>query len=187
MFTGFDWFAASIFLLSGGNADRAERFLVRFGCTLGSCFIWPRRNRISCSEIGVNWSVVCHHVEHIVELELPNVYSTLTMSGYSPARIAQHWTRQCFYNYVNWPSICDFIALCCVLGPDYVVYTCVAALKHLAPELEYQLQRKNVVLFLLEQPLDDNFRLADCMDFMKHLSENYREMILADMKTASVE
>lgn len=99
-------------------------------------------------------------------------------------QVARHWTRQCFYNHVNWPSICDYISLCCTLGPDYAIYCCVAALRHLGPELEYQLQRKNVVLFLQEEPISDNFRFADCVDYMKQLAEKYRPVILEDMKSS---
>jgi hypothetical protein len=189
-FVGFDWFAATVFLMAAGNADRTEKFLCKFSALLAAGYVWTKRLHGSAHvlrELAVTgmppaYFVVCHHIEHILQLEVPNVYSVFKMSGYSPAQICQHWLRQCFWNYLDWPQICEYIAACVTLGADYSVYMCVAVLRHLQRDLMQHLQYKNLVVFLKEEPIQ-NFRFSDHMKYMQELQVKFRGIVLADMQS----
>lgn len=59
-----------------------------------------------------------------------------------------HWLSQCFWNYLDWLEICHYISCCVLLGPDYQVYTCVAVLKHLQPDILQHTQSQELQVFL---------------------------------------
>lgn len=59
-----------------------------------------------------------------------------------------HWLTQCFWNYLDWPEICHYVCTCVVMGPDYQVYTCVAVLKHLQPDILQRTQSQELQVFL---------------------------------------
>jgi hypothetical protein len=189
-FVGFDWFAATVFLMTAGNSDRTEKFLSKFSALLAAGYVWTKRlhgsahvlHELAVTGMPPAYFVVCHHIEHILQLEVPNVYSAFKMSGYSPAQICQHWLRQCFWNYLDWPQICAYIAVCVTLGADYSVYMCVAVLRHLQRDLMQHLQDKNLVVFLKEEPIQ-NFRFSDNIKYMQELQVKFRSTVLADMKS----
>ena len=81
--------------------------------------------------------------------EVPLVYSAFRMSGYMPSQVSyyiasallatamcistkythciiifqicQHWVRQCFWNFLDWPEVCLYLTTCTLLGADYQV------------------------------------------------------------------
>jgi len=187
---GFDWFVATVFLMTSGNVDRAYNFLSSFSSLLSSAFIWTQRTHCSkllpqpfvLSGILPVYSVSCHNIELILQLELPHVHSAFRMSGCSPAQICQQWLNQCFWNYLDWPQICLYMAICVVFGADYQVYTCVAILRHLQHELMQQMQDKNLLIFLKEEPIR-HFMLGDHLEYMQQLQKNFRDTVLADMRS----
>ena len=63
-------------------------------------------------------------------------------------QICQHWLSQCFWTYMDWPQVCQYLATCITLGADYQVYTCVAILRYMQRDLMQQLQEKNVISHL---------------------------------------
>jgi len=187
---GFDWFLATVFLMTSGNVDRTYNFLSRFSSLLGSAFVWTQRTHCSkllpqsfvLSGILPVYSVSCHNIELILQLELPHVQSAFRMSGCSPAQICQQWLNQCFWNYLDWPQICLYLTICVVFGADYQVYICVAILRHLQRELMQQMQDKNLLVFLKEEPIR-HFVLRDHLDFMQQLQKKFRDTVLTDMRS----
>jgi len=187
---GFDWFLATIFLMTSGNVDRTYKILSSFSSLLDSAFLWTQRTHCSkllpCSFVlsGILplYSVTCHDVELILQLELPHIHSAFRMSGCSSAQICQQWLNQCFWNYLDWPQICQYMTVCLVFGIDYQVYTCVAILRHLQHELMQQMQDKNLLVFLKEQPIH-HFRIKDHLDYMMQLQEKFRDTVLTDMRS----
>jgi len=185
---GFDWFLATVFLMTSGNVDRTYNFLSHFSSLLSSAFVWTQRTHCSkllpqsfvLSGILPMYSVSCHNIELILQLELPHVHSAFRMSGCSPAQICQQWLNQCFWNYLDWPQICLYMAICVVFGADYQVYTCVAILRHLQHELMQQMQDKNLLIFLKEEPIR-HFMLRDHLDYMQQLQTKFRDTVLTDM------
>lgn len=67
---------------------------------------------------------------------------------YYVLQICQLWTRQCFWNYLDWPEICHYVTICILLGVDYQVYMCVAILKHMQRDILYHQQQQDLVIFL---------------------------------------
>lgn len=63
-----------------------------------------------------------------------------------------HWLAQCFWNYLDWTDVCHYLCCCVLLGADYQVYTCVAAFKHLQPEILQHTQTQELQLFLKVSP-----------------------------------
>jgi len=185
---GFDWFLATIFLMTSGNMDRTYNFLTSFSSLLSSAFVWTQR--IHCSGLlpesfvssGILpvYSVTCHNVELILQLELPHIHSAFRMSGCSPAQICQQWLNQCFWNYLDWPQIYQYATICVVFGADYQVYMCIAILRHLQHELMRQMQDKNLLIFLKEEPIH-HFRITDHLDYMQQLQKKFRDTVLTDM------
>ena len=37
------------------------------------------------------------------------------------SQICQHWVRQCFWNFLDWPEVCLYLTTCTLLGADYQV------------------------------------------------------------------
>lgn len=42
-------------------------------------------------------------------------------SHFDGEQICQHWTWQCFWNYMDWDDITDYIFLCLLMGSDFQV------------------------------------------------------------------
>jgi len=185
---GFDWFLATVFLMTSGNVDRTYNFLSSFSSLLSSAFIWTQRTHCSkllpqsfvLSGILPVYSVSCHNIELILQLELPHIHSAFRMSGCSPAQICQQWLNQCFWNYFDWPQICLYVTICVVFGADYQVYICIAILRQLQHELMKQMQDKNLLMFLKEEPIR-HFVLRDHLDYMQELQKKFRDTVLTDM------
>jgi hypothetical protein len=188
---GFDWFTATVFLMTSGNTDRAMKFLAKFSSLLGSAYLWTQRIHRSVllpksyilSGIPPIHFVTCHSVELILQLELPQVCSAFRMSGCSPAQICQQWLDQCFWNYLDWPQVCHYIVVCVVLGVDYQVYVCVAILRHLQRRLMKQMQDKNLLVFLKEEPIQGFSFDEQNFGYMHKLEKKFRDLVLADMRS----
>ncbi|KAJ8396240.1 hypothetical protein AAFF_G00021070 [Aldrovandia affinis] len=122
----------------------------------------------------------------LLKAEVPLVFSAFRMSGFTPSQICQQWLGQCFWNYLDWPEICHYVATCVVMGPDYQVYMCVALLKHLQPDVLQHTQRQDLQVFLKEEPVQ-GFRVSNYLEYMEGLERHYREVVLADMRKILLE
>ena len=63
----------------------------------------------------------CHHVEHLVQRELPRVHAAFRLQGISPTHICFLWYKQCFINFFDWSNIVWYLCTCIVMGIDYQV------------------------------------------------------------------
>ena len=186
--TGFDWFMATVFLMMSGSVDRAWKFLHRFSTLAVSGYVWTDRlhcsvhlpQQVMLSGIHPVFSNTCHHIECILQAEVGHVYSAFRMSGYSPGQICQQWLRQCFWNYLDWQEICHYICMCLVLGADYQVYVCVAILRHRSRDILSNMQDKQLLISLKEEPLV-GFKIGEHLEYMQQLENKYRKRILPDM------
>ncbi|KAJ8270728.1 hypothetical protein GJAV_G00118580 [Gymnothorax javanicus] len=189
VFPGHDWFASTVFLAMCGDGERALAFLLRFARLLASAFLWPPRlhrstllpKEISQSGIPPIYSCTAHYVEMLLKAEVPLVSSAFRMSGFTPSQICLQWLGQCFWNYLDWPEICHYVATCVVMGPDYQVYMCIALLRHLQPEILQHTQTQDLQVFLKEEPVQ-GFRVSNYLEYMEGLEQKYRGLVLTDMK-----
>lgn len=187
-YPGFDWLAATVFLVFHGNQERSWQFLQRLSCLGCSAYVWPARMHASIHLPGVLlasgihplFSSTAHNVELILQLEEPIVMSAFKMSGYTPAQICVHWLKQCFWTYLDWVDIVQYLSMVMVMGVDYQVYVCVAALRHLRPHVVQHYQTQDLVVFLKEEPIK-GFHIAEQLPYMKDLEKRNRKTVLSDM------
>ncbi|NXX88251.1 BROMI protein, partial [Centropus bengalensis] len=193
-YTGYDWFASSIFLIMSGNGEKTLTFLQRFSRLLVSAFLWlPRLHKsihlpVTTVESGIHPVYFCsaHHVEMLLKAELPLVCSAFHMSGFTPSQIFLQWITQCFWNYMDWSEICHYIALCIFLGPDYQIYMCISVFKHLQQDILKHTEAQDLQVFLKEEALH-GFRVSDYLEYMESLEVIYRPVLLKDMRSIRVQ
>ncbi|KAM5263289.1 protein broad-minded isoform 2-T2 [Ctenodactylus gundi] len=188
-YAGHDWFVSSLFIIMLGDKDKTLQFLQNFSRLLASAFLWVPRLHISrylpkdSVESGIHPIYFCsaHYIEMLLKAEVPLVFSAFHMSGFAPSQICQQWITQCFWNYLDWLEICHYIATCVFLGPDYQVYICIAIFKHLHQEILQHTQTQDLQVFLKEEALH-GFRVSDYFEYMEILEQNYRPVLLRDMR-----
>ncbi|XP_036623758.1 protein broad-minded isoform X4 [Trichosurus vulpecula] len=193
-YPGHDWFVSSLFLMMLGDKEKTLMFLQKFSRLLTSAFLWLPRLHISkylptdISESGIHPIYFCgaHYIEMLLKTEVPLVFSAFHMSGFTPSQICQQWITQCFWNYLDWIEICHYIATCVFLGPDYQIYICICILKHLQQDILKHTQSQDLQIFLKEEALH-GFRVSDYFEYMENLEQNYRPMLLQDMKSIRVQ
>ncbi|XP_048841118.1 protein broad-minded [Brienomyrus brachyistius] len=189
-FPGHDWFVSTVFLLLRGDGKRAWDLLRRLSGLLASAFLWPSRlhdsvhlpAEVAQSGIPLTYSCTAHYVEMLLKTEVPLVSSAFRMSGFTPSQICLQWLSQCFWNYLDWPEICQYVCTTVVMGADYQVYMCVAVLKHLQQPVLQHAQTQDLQVFLKEEPIQ-GFRVSDHLEYMEGLERRYRAMVLTDMKS----
>uniref|UniRef100_A0A8C2BS53 Protein broad-minded n=1 Tax=Cyprinus carpio TaxID=7962 RepID=A0A8C2BS53_CYPCA len=189
-YPGHDWFAASVFLLMHGDVGRSLSLLLRFSRLLPSAFLWPPRLHssvhlpIEIAQSGIHpiYSCTAHYVEMLLKAEVPLVFSAFRMSGFTPSQICIQWLGQCFWNYLDWSEICHYVATCVIMGPDYQVYMCISALRHLQQDILQHTQTQDLQVFLKEEPIH-GFRVSNYLEYMEGLERNYRSMVLSDMRS----
>ncbi|XP_027704417.1 protein broad-minded isoform X1 [Vombatus ursinus] len=193
-YSGHDWFVSSLFLIMLGDKEKTLIFLQKFSRLLTSAFLWLPRLHISkylptdILESGIHPIYFCgaHYIEMLLKTEVPLVFSAFHMSGFTPSQICQQWITQCFWNYLDWIEICHYIATCVFLGPDYQIYICICILKHLQQDILKHTQSQDLQVFLKEKALH-GFRVSDYFEYMENLEQNYRPMLLQDMKSIRVQ
>uniref|UniRef100_A0A2K5RDT2 Protein broad-minded n=1 Tax=Cebus imitator TaxID=2715852 RepID=A0A2K5RDT2_CEBIM len=193
-YTGHDWFVSSLFMIMLGDKEKTFQFLHQFSRLLTSAFLWLPRLHISSYlpidtvKSGIHPVYFCctHYVEMLLKTELPLVFSAFHMSGFAPSQICLQWITQCFWNYLDWIEICHYIATCVFLGPDYQVYICIAIFKHLQQDILQHTQTQDLQVFLKEEALR-GFRVSDYFEYMENLEQNYRTVLLRDMRNIRVQ
>uniref|UniRef100_A0A2K6AB98 Protein broad-minded n=1 Tax=Mandrillus leucophaeus TaxID=9568 RepID=A0A2K6AB98_MANLE len=188
-YTGHDWFVSSLFMIMLGDKEKTFQFLRQFSRLLTSAFLWLPRLHISSYlpidtvDSGIHPVYFCstHYIEMLLKAELPLVFSAFHMSGFAPSQICLQWITQCFWNYLDWIEICHYIATCVFLGPDYQVYICIAIFKHLQQDILQHTQTQDLQVFLKEEALH-GFRVSEYFEYMEILEQNYRTVLLRDMR-----
>ncbi|KAJ3052354.1 hypothetical protein HK097_006475 [Rhizophlyctis rosea] len=163
-FEGFDWFLSTIFILLDADSSATLEFLRAFFKSMPSI----------------------HLVEAIVETELPEVFSAFTLSGCTPSQICQRWIREVFWNVLPFREIANYVLLALAFGMDYMVYFCIALLRHASPRMMLATREQELILFLNEARygLGEGFATRDHVSFMQSLEVKYRVMVMTEMKTA---
>ncbi|XP_046533797.1 protein broad-minded isoform X1 [Equus quagga] len=193
-YAGHDWFVSSLFMIMLGNKEKTFRFLQQFSRLLTSAFLWLPRLHISrylpneTIKSGIHPIYFCstHYIEMLLKAEVPLVFSAFHMSGFAPSQICLQWITQCFWNYLDWIEICHYITTCVFLGPDYQVYICIAIFKHLQQDILQHTQIQDLQVFLKEEALR-GFRVSDYFEYMEILEQNYRPVLLRDMRNIRVQ
>lgn len=175
-FLGFDWFTATLFSILKQESITLE-ILNALADLPWSTFIWHARLTGS-SLLPPNGTHPLYHsfmhvVENIVGKELPAVSSAFRLSGYTISHIAMTWTRQCFWNFLDWDEIVQYITLSITGGPPMQVYFIVAILRHLQPTILERSQNEALVESLKAMPIE-GFRCSLQIEYFKDLESRYR-------------
>jgi hypothetical protein len=179
--TGFDWFAATIYVINGGDISSTLELLDVFSQISDSIYLWPRSSQLNLVGIPLVYSISCHFIESIIEAELPLLSSAFSLSGCTPSQITTRWLREMFWNVLDFPDIANYIVLCLGCGIDYQIYFCVALFKHIEKDVLRHAREKDLISFLVEGPLDLGSKHFPDLNFIKSLETKYRTSILEKM------
>ncbi|XP_014674990.1 PREDICTED: protein broad-minded-like isoform X2 [Priapulus caudatus] len=187
-YPGFDWFVATVFLLFGGDGRRSSAFMKNLATLPAATFLcMPAAHKSaylprSVAQNGLHpvYFITGHWVELLLATELSVVHAAFSVNGISAAQLCYHWMSQCFWNYLDWKEICQYISLCLLLNIDYQVHFCMAILRHLQPLVQKHCYSEDLLLILHEQPIRD-FHVEQHMIFMDDLKAKHGDKILKDM------
>ena len=73
-----------------------------------SVYLWDMRTPHSVKNkhvVHASFTGSLHHVETILQLEVPLVASALRVSGLTASAICNQWIRQCFINFLDWTEV----------------------------------------------------------------------------------
>jgi hypothetical protein len=178
---GFDWFAATLYIINTGDLSATLSDLDMFSKCSDSIYLWSRSSVLNSIGIPLVYSISCHFIESIVESELPLLSSAFSLSGCTPSQITTRWIREMFWNVLDFPDIAYYVGLCLGCGIDYQVYFCVALLKHVEKDVMRHAREQNLILYLVEGPLDLGGGRFPDVEFMSMLERKYREGIFEKM------
>ncbi|VDM17033.1 unnamed protein product [Hydatigera taeniaeformis] len=182
-FEPFDWFVALIFLLYNGSVSHAVDFLNRFQGTSLAHYLW---SPVATTRPSSQHYTICHIFEMVFSCELPQLYNTFRLSGYSPSLVLRCWLSQYYLNYLDWSEILDFLLLCLLCGPETIAFSAVSVMRHLSTSLTTALQAQTHLLLLLEEPIK-GFRFVDNLDFLELLVDKYSGEVINELKISSLD
>ena len=172
---GFDWFAATVYLLCHGDVASTLSLLQSCATQSTSLSVWPQRGR----HLQVQYRLIAHWIGHIVQAELPLVAGALCLSGITVARVCVQWLQQCFWNILDWVHISAFVTSAMLEGPDYPIFFCAALFRHLQADILVCAQQQRLFEFLQTSCFDFNF--PSHFPFISDLRAKYRTAIFSDL------
>lgn len=98
------------------------------------------------------------------------------------------WHPQSFWNYLDWDSIAAYVCLTMLYGADFQVYTLIAVLVHVEPEVRelggrHSPESLDAFLELVELPIA-NFRFSDWKDELLRLRAKYQDQVLKTLASS---
>ncbi|KAJ3221740.1 hypothetical protein HDU81_010379 [Chytriomyces hyalinus] len=192
-FCGFDWFAATLFIINECALEKTWEFLHAFKHYAVSLFAWSSRSLAYMKQnpaptIPLIYSCSCHFIEFILEAEFPSVFNAFTLSGCSPSQITERWLRECMWTVLPFPEIIHYTLTILLSGADYQIYYCISLFKHLEKHILLATTRGDLLRFLTG---DDwagfsnamqGYRGADSIEYMKGLEVRYRDIFVKDVE-----
>ncbi|PNF39806.1 hypothetical protein B7P43_G03500 [Cryptotermes secundus] len=136
-FQGLDWFAATVFLLCGGNMERCQSCIGNISALPVTPFLWPAHAsaKDNLQSLSQHSAMFGHILELLIKMELPLAFSALQLAGASWWLICRQWMAQCFWNVLDWSEICHWLAVSILNQPDFILYFCVSLLQHIQPKI----------------------------------------------------
>ena len=173
---GYDWFAAALFLMTGGNTVITKNILSSLPATLVSPFLW--RNHGTATQPSLfHLGSLGHCVEMILKEDVPALAATLHMAKVPASAITDLWIRQCFINILDFQEVTNFVLIALIFGVDYIVYFSVSLLCHLQEEILSREEDVNLYQKIMTLPVE-KFMAGDYLAFMDMLAKKHRSKLL---------
>lgn len=122
---------------------------------------------------------LCTALQVVLEAAEPSLWGACMAAEYHPCHAASRWLDACFFSFLPPAEASKAMALAIGLGPDYLVYCCVAMLKH----MELELLRWQALYGLLPQGLHcrllPDYSVAANLQYMLGLEKQFRPQVLA--------
>uniref|UniRef100_A0A1B6DV25 Protein broad-minded n=1 Tax=Clastoptera arizonana TaxID=38151 RepID=A0A1B6DV25_9HEMI len=172
-FVGFDWFAATVFLICSGNVERCQNFLIGFSFLPTANYVWPSISKTFNKDL--HFAILGQVVDTIALKELPSSFHTLKNHGISWWLICQQWIKECFWNTLEWQQVCHWVMLCILQQPEYIIYFCVALLQA-NEQYILKLSRENSLHEIIVNPIT-RYQKNDMLQFMDKLCRKYQNIL----------
>ncbi|XP_058789417.1 protein broad-minded-like [Phymastichus coffea] len=178
-YQGFDWFLATVFLISHGDLDKAKTCITQIIKFPSAAFMWPALAQVVDETDDREAStrlLFAHMLETIVNNEFPIIKFALKREcGLDWWMICGRLLNQSFLGILPWSEIMHFFAMCILHTPDYIVYYCVSLLNHCEGEL-----MKNIVKGKMwpEDLVLEDYRCHSQIGFMDRLSKRHGGKVL---------
>ncbi|KAJ8326199.1 hypothetical protein QVD99_002342 [Batrachochytrium dendrobatidis] len=191
-FTGFDWFIATLYIMTHGDGEAVQAFLDFFSFRMLSLFMWSRPLEFfSKDTLGLKSTMEllrltsCHLVEYILSDELPMISSAFMLSGCTPTQMCQRWFRECFWTILPFSEITNYITISLVFGIDYHIYFAIALIRHVREQILVATRDHTLIEFMNDgQQIGKGFMVCECMEYMHALRDRHRGLVLAELKLA---
>ena len=173
----YDWFAASLFLITGGDKELTGDVLQSMDGLVCTPFLWHSHG---ASKFGETFHLrtLAIAVEVVMKEELPALFSFCRINKVPICTILDLWLRQCFQNFLDLKEIEHFILFTLLYGTDYIVYFCISVFSHIQNNLLDQDETfVNIYQRILSQQIL-GFNSGDYLPFMDKLSIKYKSMII---------
>mmetsp|Transcript_22983 Transcript_22983/g.50448 ORF Transcript_22983/g.50448 Transcript_22983/m.50448 type:complete len:329 (+) Transcript_22983:3-989(+) len=171
----FLWWCA----LTMGHKALTCDFLTSLLQSPACVYWWPRFGSMAVGDLPR--LVLCQCVEMVLEQEEPLLWGAFHMAGHSPSHACSRWLSTAFVGQLPPDEVFRVQAVALGFGPDYMVYSCLAVLKHMEGELlGAHAERACLVPWLHCRGLAD-FEVARHMPYMSALAGRYRAAVLGLM------
>ena len=172
---GYDWFPGVVYLLARGDTSLASSLLSTLPTSLTGLALWPHLSPSSSLLAGL-----AHCVDTLLLTERPALASALRQAHLPVPALVHTWLSQVFLNVLQLTAITDLVLTSLLLGPDYLVYLCVALLDHMQPLVLQdgeEEQEASLLLRLLTSPAE-GFSVRSSLPLMTRLADSHRGRVL---------
>ncbi|XP_044254097.1 uncharacterized protein LOC123004751 [Tribolium madens] len=170
-FTNFDWFVGIIFLMCSGNLDQCKSILIHFTNTQVTSLIWTTFGK----EFDEMLQEGFHQHFAVVLEENCSCYQALKILGIGPEILVQSWLNQCFFNFLRFGEICNFLAFSVLYPVECLLYYFVAIFRHLNDRI-CTITHSPQLREIFDMCDMSEFCLSDHMPLIEKLTKRYRNM-----------
>lgn len=134
---GFDWFAATLFILLAGDSDHVRRGLNGFVELDAAVYLWPACNQLSSNDISFQGRLfdTFSRVYTGIHQKAPQLAAICHIHEYSIYPIIERWIREIWWNVLDFQEIVNYILVVMIFGPKYQAWFVMAVLLHVQPDL----------------------------------------------------
>lgn len=104
-------------------------------------------------------------VERLVAAKLPAIANAFQVGGISIGAVVTLWSKQCFWNFLDWDGVVEYMTLCTVMDDGFQARYMMAVLAHLQPLILKHAPVGDLPEVMLTSPIRQ-FSVGDWLDFI---------------------